>query len=398
MALCLAIGMLGSLTLVTPVLAAAPLGQNIWLRANANSQYVSADQNLANVQLVANRASASGWEVFTVVDEGGGLVALRASNGMYVSADSSLATYAPLVANRPVASTWEKFQWIDAGSGQVQLKAQTNGLFVSADLNRATDLVADRATPSTWETFTWGTGSTPPTAPPTSAPTLSGWNLVWSDEFNGTSVNTSNWGYNTGCSGWGNNEWEDYTAGANSSVSGGFLTITAQMKPGAALGPCGMTSSRMLTSGKHSWQYGKFEARIAMPVGQGTWPAFWMLGNNGTWPSDGEMDIMEHIDNVSWNAGSLHWSGGDATQTLNVSNLTGYHTYGMEWDASTIRFYVDSTYYETVNISGAAQPAFHQPAFILLNLAIGGNWPGNPTSTNIMPARMSVDYVRVYQH
>jgi hypothetical protein len=396
--MCLGVGLLGSLTLVTPVLAAAPLGQNIWLRANANSQYVSADQNLANVQLVANRASASGWEVFTVVDAGGGLVELRASNGMYVSADSGLATYAPLVANRATASTWEKFQWIDAGSGQVQLKAQTNGLFVSADLNRAAYLVADRATASTWETFTWGAGSTPPTGAPTVAPTIAGWNLVWSDEFNGTSVNTSNWGYNTGCSGWGNNEWEDYTAGANSSVSGGFLTITAQMKSGAALGACGMTSSRMLTSGKHSWQYGKFEARIAMPVGQGTWPAFWMLGNNGTWPSDGEMDIMEHIDNVSWNAGSLHWSGGDATQTLNVSNLTGYHTYGMEWDASTIRFYVDSTYYETVNISGAAQPAFHQPAFILLNLAIGGNWPGNPTSTNIMPAHMSVDYVRVYQH
>jgi hypothetical protein len=170
LAIFLASGLLGSLTLVTPVMA-APLGQNVWLRANANSQYVSADQNLANVQLVANRASASGWEVFTVVDAGGGLVELRASNGMYVSADSGLATYAPLVANRATASTWEKFQWIDAGSGQVQLKAQTNGLFVSADLNRAAYLVADRATASTWETFTWGAGSAPPTGAPTVAPT-----------------------------------------------------------------------------------------------------------------------------------------------------------------------------------------------------------------------------------
>jgi hypothetical protein len=170
--LCLATGLLGSLSLVAPVMAAAPLGQNIWLRANANNLYVSADQGLANVQLVANRTSAGAWETFTVVDAGGGLVELRASNGRYVSADSNLATYAPLVANRTTASTWEKFQWIDAGTGQVQLKAQSTAKFVSADQNRSSYLVADRATASGWETFTWGAGTTPPpTAQPTNKPT-----------------------------------------------------------------------------------------------------------------------------------------------------------------------------------------------------------------------------------
>ncbi len=147
--------------------AAAPLGQLIWLRANANNLYVSADQNLANVQLVANRTSVQGWEQFTVVDGGGGLVALRASNGMYVSADLNLATYAPLVANRTVAQGWEKFTWTDVGAGQVTLKASANGKFVSADQNRNSYLVADRTSAQGWETFTWGAVGSSPTPVPT---------------------------------------------------------------------------------------------------------------------------------------------------------------------------------------------------------------------------------------
>src|SRR5260221_7121725 len=133
---------------------AAPLGQLIWLRANANNQYVSADQNLANTQLVANRTSVQGWEQFTVVDAGGGFIALRASSGLYVSADTNLATYAPLVANRTTVQGWEQFTWADAGAGQVTLKANSTGKYVSADQNRASYLVADRATAGGWETFT----------------------------------------------------------------------------------------------------------------------------------------------------------------------------------------------------------------------------------------------------
>lgn len=154
--------------------ATAPIGQTIWLRANANGQYVSADQNLANIQLVANRASASGWETFTIVDAGGGLIALRASNGKYVSADTSLATYAPLVANRTTVQGWETFQWTDVGTGQVTLKASSTGKFVCADLNRSAYLVADRTSASGWETFTWGTFGATPTATrtPTPGPSL----------------------------------------------------------------------------------------------------------------------------------------------------------------------------------------------------------------------------------
>jgi hypothetical protein len=150
---------------------AAPLWQIITLRANANGMYVSADQNLANVQLIANRATAGGWEQFTVVDAGGGFVALRASNGLYVSADTNLAAYAPLVANRAAVGGWEQFTWMDAGAGQVTLKANSTGKFVSADQNRNSYLVADRATAGGWETFTWAVVGAPPTATPTATPT-----------------------------------------------------------------------------------------------------------------------------------------------------------------------------------------------------------------------------------
>jgi beta-glucanase (GH16 family) len=143
------------------------------------------------------------------------------------------------------------------------------------------------------------------------------------------------------------------------------------------------------------------EARIAIPMGQGTWPAFWMMGNTGSWPSNGEMDIMEHVDNTSLEVGTLHWNNGghqSSGTSVTVANMTDYHVYGIEWDANQIKFYVDSNYYNTINISTVPQPAFHQPSYFLLNLAIGGAWPGYPTSTSIMPAHYYIDYVRVYQH
>jgi len=267
---------------------------------------------------------------------------------------------------------------------------------------------------SLWEfsVYTGTSGPTPtpgPTATPTATPTgptatpPAGWNLVWSDEFNGPSVDTSNWSFQTGCSGWGNGEWEDYTSGANTSFASGVLVIEARMKSGAALGNCGMTSTRMTTSGKRSFLYGKMEARIAIPMGQGIWPAFWMMGNTGGWPSNGEFDIMEHINSTDQNVGTLHWansSGAHASsgKSVTVANMTGYHTYGIEWDATQIKFFVDGINYNTINISAVPQPAFHQASYFLLNLAIGGAWPGYPTSTSIMPARYYIDYVRVYQH
>jgi len=304
------------------------------------------------------------------------------------------------------AATWTTIYSTTTGTGGTQtLNVSGSGRYI-----RMNGTV--RATVygySLWEFEVYGSGGPTATSGPTATrtntptpiPTTTGWNLVWSDEFNGPSVDLSNWSFQTGCSGWGNGEWEDYTNGANTSFQNGVLVITAQMKPGAALGNCGMTSTRMNTSGKRSWLYGKMEARIAIPMGQGTWPAFWMMGNTGGWPSNGEMDIMEHINSTDQNVGTLHWNNNghqSSGTSVTVSNMTSYHVYGIEWDAAQVKFYVDSNYYNTINISAVPQPAFHQPQYFLLNLAIGGAWPGYPTSTSIMPAYYYIDYVRVYQH
>ncbi len=209
----------------------------------------------------------------------------------------------------------------------------------------------------------------------------------------------------TGCSGWGNGEWEDYTNGANATIQNGMLVIEARMKPGAALGNCGMTSTRMNSQGKRSFQYGRIEARLQIPMGQGLWPAFWMMGNGGgTWPANGEIDIMEHISNENRTHGYIHWSNSSGAHQQTggsiVNNSPGsFHVYSIEWDASAIRWFLDGTQFASANIQGGTNGTseFHQPHYFLLNLAVGGAWPGYPTSTSVMPARYTIDYVRVYQ-
>jgi beta-glucanase (GH16 family) len=256
--------------------------------------------------------------------------------------------------------------------------------------------------------------------------TLPGWVLTWSDEFNGpdnSAVDSTKWVYDTGGSGWGNNELEYYTSGtANAVVQGGNLVITATTAGASAFtcsypsnGPCGYTSARIRTQGKFTQEYGRFEARIQIPEGQGLWPAFWMLGadisNSATnWPKCGEIDIMENIGKEpSINHGSLHMP---AAGTANDDQLTGmytlpagaklgdgFHTYAVDWSASAIKFYVDDNLYETQTPATATGRdwEFDQPFFIILNVAVGGNFPGAPTSSTTFPQTMKVDWVRVYQ-
>lgn len=229
--------------------------------------------------------------------------------------------------------------------------------------------------------------------------------LVWSDEFNGTSLSGSNWVYETGTGsgGWGNNELEYYTnRSQNISVSGGYLNITALKE---SYGGMGYTSARIKTQGLKSWTYGTIEARIKLPKGQGLWPAFWMLGTNiGSvgWPACGEMDIMEHVSNEAMVHGTMHWdTNGYANYGMPSPNLdfSQFHTYQIQWDTNAIRWYVDGTLYCTGNIANNINGTdeFHRPFFILLNLAVGGNWPGSPDGSTVFPAKMQVDYVRVYQ-
>ena len=266
-----------------------------------------------------------------------------------------------------------------------------------------------------------GGGSSAPPAPTTSTTSSNSnptWTLVWSDEFNGadgSSPDPSKWGFDTGGNGWGNNELETYTSRPeNAEVQGGNLVITARQE--TYTGSDGITrnytSARMLTAGKFSQQYGRFEARIKLPAGQGMWPAFWMLGDNiGSvgWPASGEIDIME---NVGFEPGTVHgsvhgpgYTGGSgisATYALPAGQKFSddFHVYAVEWQPNVVRFYVDSTLYETVtpsNLPGGAVWEFDHPFFLLLNVAVGGDWPGAPDSTTVFPQTMLVDYVRVYQ-
>ena len=245
------------------------------------------------------------------------------------------------------------------------------------------------------------------------------WSLVWSDEFdgpNGSAVDSSKWSFDIGGNGWGNNELETYTSRtANSDLEGGFLVIKALKETfkGSDNITRDYTSARLLTKNKFSQAYGRFEARIKIPYGQGLWPAFWMLGDNintAGWPNCGEVDIMENIGKEpSIVHGTFHgpgYSGGNgigAPYTLpNGQKFSDdFHTFAVEWEPNVVRFYVDGFLYKTIT-SADQQLAgktwvFDHPFFIILNVAVGGGWPGNPDTTTVFPQQMLVDYVRVYQ-
>ena len=260
----------------------------------------------------------------------------------------------------------------------------------------------------------------------TFSPNIASGTLVWSDEFtnSGSSPaqpNPSTWTYDTGAGGWGNNELENYCAwGSNTSPcnssnpnafvgTDGYLHIVAEQPSSGTY-----TSARMKSQGLFSFMYGRIEARLEVPESQGMWPAFWMLGNNITtvnWPACGESDIMEHIDGsvppnpnlgYDWYQASVHGTnlnGGTPYGNSSFSAAT-WHTYGMIWTKGQVQFYIDdpSTPYETFNpgnISGT-WPFDQGPMFVILNLAVGGNWPGNPNSTTVFPSTYLVDYVRIY--
>ena len=253
----------------------------------------------------------------------------------------------------------------------------------------------------------------PPILPPTS-----NWTLSWSDEFStadGSAPDATKWTYDIGGGGWGNQELESYTSRkTNAQIMGGNLAITAQAETytGTDNIARNYTSARLKTQTLFAQAYGRFEARIKIPKGQGMWPAFWMLGNdiaaNG-WPKCGEIDIMENIGREpGTNHGSLHGPSSsaptsDLTSTISLPAGQNYsddfHLYAIEWEPGTARFYVDSNNYAT--FTQAQWPAngtwvFDHPFFIILNVAVGGSWPGAPDATTVFPQQMLVDYVRVY--
>jgi beta-glucanase (GH16 family) len=246
-----------------------------------------------------------------------------------------------------------------------------------------------------------------------------GYSLVWSDEFNGKDgslPDAAKWTYDIGGSGWGNHELEYYTnRPENARIEDGKLVITTRREE--YTGPDGKkfnyTSARLKTQGLFSQAYGRFEAHIKLPAGQGMWPAFWMLGENIDsvgWPKCGEIDIMENIGKEPGiNHGSLHGPSStkptsDLTATITLpagQKLSDdFHVYTAEWEPGIVRFYLDANLYAT--FTSAEWPAggtwvFDHRFFLILNVAVGGDWPGSPDATTVFPQTMLVDYVRVYK-
>ncbi|PKN92841.1 MAG: hypothetical protein CVU44_12480 [Chloroflexi bacterium HGW-Chloroflexi-6] len=260
-------------------------------------------------------------------------------------------------------------------------------------------------------------------------PGPSQWTLAWSDEFDGaagTAPNATYWNHDIGGQGWGNNEWEYYTDSTENSATDGSGSMVITAKPNTdpalqcAYGPtagspqtCAYTSARLLTKDKIDFAYGRVEAKLKIPHGQGVWPAFWMLGSDiasNPWPGSGEIDIMENIgkDSELQNLyGTLHGPGysggagiGSGPYDTGVNLYEDFHTYAIEWEPTEIRWYFDGTQYFSAtpaDVPAGQEWVFNKPFFIILNVAVGGNWPGFPDGSATFPQEMLIDYVRVYQ-
>ena len=233
--------------------------------------------------------------------------------------------------------------------------------------------------------------------------------LVWSDEFNYSGLPDPDiWTPETGGHGWGNNEWQYYTNRIeNAEVRDSMLVITARKE---SYGGRDYTSARIITYHNNLyWKYGKVEARIKLPYGQGIWPAFWMLGKrffSVGWPACGEIDIMEMIGGdgrentvhgtVHWDQGGFHLYNGHSITLPSGIFADDFHIFSIEWNVERILWRMDGTQFNIFDITGAELSEFHEEFFIILNVAVGGDWPGPPDSTTVFPQELQVDYVRVY--
>ena len=255
-------------------------------------------------------------------------------------------------------------------------------------------------------------GTTPSPSPQAS------WTLVWGDDFdgaNGTTPDPSRWVYDLGGGGWGNQELQTYTNRADNAVlRDGSLVITARAE--RFTGSDGIardyTSARLKTKDRFAQTYGKFEARIQVPRGQGIWPAFWMLGADidaVNWPQCGEIDVMENIGREPTTIHStLHGPGYSGASALGTGAASpdgkpfadAFHVFAVEWEPAEIRWYLDGRQYfsrKPSDLPAGTRWVFDHDFFMLLNVAVGGVWPGNPDATTTFPQEMKVDYVRAYR-
>ncbi|MGB1217961.1 MAG: glycoside hydrolase family 16 protein, partial [Saprospiraceae bacterium] len=239
----------------------------------------------------------------------------------------------------------------------------------------------------------------------------SGMTLVWSDEFDENALNSNNWTQEigNGDNGWGNNELQYYKPDNTYFASSDYLIIEAKEESESGFD---YTSSRMITEGKQEFQYGRIDIRASLPEGQGLWPALWMLGSNfrtSGWPVCGEIDIMEQVGfqpNIVH--GTVHYGSSFAQRGSKSAFRTSpsgneysesFHVFSLVWEEDHIEILVDDVKYLDVvptDLGGQAWP-YNQSFFFIFNVAIGGQWPGNPDASTVFPQRMIVDYVRVFQ-
>lgn len=244
------------------------------------------------------------------------------------------------------------------------------------------------------------------------------WKLIWADEFSsadGAGPSSTNWVFDLGSKGWGNNELQTYTnRRENARIENGHLVIETRREKFTGIDGDAreFTSARLKSKGKQQWTYGRIEARIKVPRGQGIWPAFWMLSvDDGTigWPDCGEIDIMENVGKEPTKVhGTVHGPGYSGAGGIGGEYILpggkkladDFHTFAIEWEPNRIRWFCGQTNYFTLTpdkLPAGKKWVFDKPQFLLLNVAVGGDWPGNPDATTEFPQKMLVDYVRVYQ-
>lgn len=253
--------------------------------------------------------------------------------------------------------------------------------------------------------------STPaPTTTPAPTPTpdwaREGWTLVWQDEFDDAEIDLTKWTHETGGNGWGNGESQYYTdLPTNSFIEDGHLVIQANEENHRGKR---YTSARLTTQNKFAMEYGRIEIRAQIPTGQGIWPALWMLGANidtNGWPHNGEIDIMENIGSEPTLVhGTIHgpgYSGGDGIgrpYSMGQPFYKDFYSFAIEWEPNEIRWYVDDVLFQTISANDVpGEWVYNHPFFLLMNVAVGGQWPGYPDETTEFPQQMRIDYVRVYE-